>query len=65
MKEVCIKSLQIKNKKNNIFFNFECHTAFAMTLKIELSCILFQLIILEMFLQIDWCPPVVNSVDWT
>ena len=36
-----------------------------MTLKIELRCILFPLIILEMFLQLDWSPPVVNSVDWT
>ena len=23
------------------------------------------LIILEMFLQLDWSPPVVNSIDWT
>jgi hypothetical protein len=23
------------------------------------------LIILEMFLQLDWIPPVVNSIDWT
>ena len=28
-------------------------------------CILFPLIILEMFLQLDWSPPVVNSIDWT
>ncbi|KAL0183511.1 hypothetical protein M9458_019207, partial [Cirrhinus mrigala] len=33
-----------------------------MTLKIELRCILFSLIILNMFLQLDWSPPVVNSV---
>ncbi len=26
---------------------------------------LFSLIILETFLQLDWSPPVVNSVDWT
>ena len=36
-----------------------------MKLKIELRCILFPLIILEMFLQLNWSPPVVNSVDWT
>ena len=36
-----------------------------MTLKIELRCILFPLIILEMFLQLDWSPLVVNSIDWT
>ena len=35
-----------------------------MKLKIELRCILFPLIILEMFLQLNWSPPVVNSVDW-
>ena len=33
--------------------------------RIELSCILFPLIILEMFLQLDWSPLVVNSIDWT
>jgi hypothetical protein len=33
--------------------------------KMELRCILFPLIILEMFLQIDWSPPVVYSIDWT
>ena len=26
---------------------------------------LFPLIILEMFLQLEWSPPVVNSIDWT
>jgi hypothetical protein len=36
-----------------------------MRLKIELRCILFPLIILEMFLQLDWSPPVINSIDWT
>ena len=36
-----------------------------MKLKIELRCILFPLIILETFLQLNWSPPVVNSVDWT
>ena len=30
-----------------------------------LSCILFALIIIEMFLQLDWSPPVVNTIDWT
>jgi len=37
-------------------------TAFAMTLRMELRHILFPLIILEMSLQLDWSPPVVNSV---
>ena len=36
-----------------------------MRLEIELRCILFPLIVLEMFLQLDWSPPVVNSIDWT
>jgi hypothetical protein len=34
-------------------------------LEIELRCILFPLIILEMFLQLDWSPPVVNLIDST
>ena len=38
---------------------------FAMILEIELRCIVFPLIILEIFLQIDWIPLVVNSLDWT
>ena len=33
--------------------------------KIELRCILRPLTILEMFLKLDWSPPVVNSIDWT
>ena len=37
----------------------------SMRLEIELRCILFPLIILEKFLQLDWNPPVVNSIDWT
>ena len=36
-----------------------------MRLEIELRCILFPLIILEMFLQLDWNPVVVNEIDWT
>ena len=36
-----------------------------MRLEIELICILFPLIILEMVLQLEWSPPVVNSIDWT
>ena len=36
-----------------------------MRLEIELRCIQFPLIILEMFIQLDWSPPVVNSIDWT
>ena len=36
-----------------------------MRLEIELRCILFPLIILEMVLQLDWSPPVVNLIDCT
>ena len=36
-----------------------------MRLDIELRCILFPLIILEMLPQLNWSPPVVNSIDWT
>ena len=35
-----------------------------MRLEIERRCILFPLIILEMFLQLNWSSPVVNSIDW-
>ena len=30
-----------------------------------LRYILFPINILEMFLHVDWNPPVVNSIDWT
>ena len=36
-----------------------------MGLETELRCILFPLIILELFLQLDWSLPVINSIDWT
>jgi hypothetical protein len=36
-----------------------------MRLHMEFRCIMFTLIILEMFLQLDWSPPVVNSIDLT
>ena len=39
--------------------------AIAMRLEIEFRCILFPLIILEMFLQLDLSPPVLNLIDWT
>ena len=40
-------------------------TSFAMKLDIQLRCIRFQLITLEMILQLDWSPPVINLIDWT
>jgi len=57
VKDVCLKSLLIKNKKKSQVFT-------GSTL-IELGCLLFPLTILEMFLQLDLSPPVVNSVGWT
>ena len=36
-----------------------------MTLQIELRYIQLPLIILEISLQLDWSPPVANSIDWT
>jgi len=52
-----------------VYVNFQLQLCvfrpFAVRLQIELRCILFPLIILEMFLQLDWSPPVVNSIDWT
>uniref|UniRef100_A0A8K9XI04 Metal cation symporter ZIP14 n=1 Tax=Oncorhynchus mykiss TaxID=8022 RepID=A0A8K9XI04_ONCMY len=41
--------------KRKLFFR-----PFAMRVEIELNSILFPLIILEMFLQLDWSPPAVN-----
>ncbi len=32
---------------------------------IQLRCLQFLLIIAEMFLHLDWSPPVVNYIDWT
>jgi hypothetical protein len=54
----------IKNKQQKylVYIRFR---PFAMRLEIELRCILFPWIILEMFLQLDWSPPVVNSIVWT
>lgn len=40
-------------------------TAISVKLKGELKCILFPLIISQMFLQLEWSPPVVNSADRT
>ena len=51
----------IKNKNWDIACVF---TPFTMTLKMEFRHFLFPLIILEMFLQFDWSPAVVNSIDW-
>ena len=36
-----------------------------MRLEFELRYSLFPLIMLEMFLQLEWSQPVVNSIDWT
>ena len=51
-------------KNRNTLFT-EVFRPFAMSLKFEPRCILFPLIILEMFLQLDLSPPVVNSIDCT
>ena len=56
---------RIKNKKQKHLIYHQVFRPFAMRLEIELRCILFPLIILEMFLQLDWSPSVVNSIDWT
>ena len=34
------------------------------TLEIQLGCLPILLIVFDMFLDLDWSPPVVNSVDW-
>ena len=56
------KLFKIKNR-NLIYISIE--TLWYETKENELRCILFLLIILEMFLQFNWSPPVVNSIDWT
>lgn len=32
---------------------------------LKLRCLIFLLLIFEMFLHLDWSPPVVNWIDWT
>ena len=54
------------DKAKQVFRNvYKVFRTFAMRLKIVLRSILFPLIILDMFLQLDWSPSVVNSIDWT
>jgi hypothetical protein len=53
-----------EQKNRNTLFTYVFRT-FAVRLETELRCIFFPLIILEMFLQLHWSPPVVNSIDWT
>ena len=59
------KQKQFWHKKNrNSLFTY-VFRPFANRLKIDLWCILFPLSILELFLQLHWSPPVINSIDWT
>jgi hypothetical protein len=53
-----------KVKNRNTLFT-QVFRPFAMRHEIELRCILFHFIILEMLVQLDWSPAVVNSIDWT
>jgi hypothetical protein len=55
----------IKIYNKNTLFSSLVFSTFTLRLNIELRCIPFPLIILEMFLQLDWNPPVVNLIDWT
>ena len=50
----------IKNKNRNTLFT-EVFRPFAMRLEIEVRCTLFPLIILEMFLQLDWRTRVIGN----
>jgi hypothetical protein len=54
-----------KKKLKYLVYILQVFRPFSMRPEIELRCILFPLIILEMFLQLDWSTPVVNSIDWT
>ena len=62
-RNVC-KCIENKKQKYLIYCTY-VFRPFAMRLEIELRYILFPLIVLEMFLQLDWSPPMVNSIDWT
>ena len=48
-----------------MYWKWKYSHPFAITLQIELRCIQFLLIILEMSLQLDWSTPVANSIVWT
>ena len=52
----------MREKNWNTFFTL-LFKPFAMTLEIDLKCILGSS--LKVFLQLDWSPPVVNAIDWT
>ena len=54
--------LQVKKLKYLIYISIQTPS---MRLEIELRCILFPLFILEVFLQLNWSPLMVNSIDWT
>jgi hypothetical protein len=43
----------------------KCSHGFAMILQIELRYVQFHLFILGMSIQLDWSPPVPNSIVWT
>jgi hypothetical protein len=58
--EMFTNVLNIKSRKP-----FKYSHPFAMTLQMELRCIQFLLIILEMLLQLDWNPPVAYLIIWT
>jgi hypothetical protein len=68
MKNIINLHTKPHNAKQNSFLESKkvyIFRPFAMTLYIELRCIMFPLIIPEMFLQLDWSPSVVKSIDWT
>lgn len=53
----------IKNEKQK-YNKYMYSQPFPWHIQIELSYLLFPVIICQMFLTLDWGPPVVNSVDW-
>jgi hypothetical protein len=61
-----LRFLQMYWKLNTEIYHLHKYShAFAITLQIELRCIQFTLIILEMSQQLDWSPPVTNNIFWT
>ena len=56
-------SCVISNKFLQTDLKWKVFSPFAVMLQIELICIQFPLVILEMSLQLDWSPPVANPID--
>jgi hypothetical protein len=67
--KICSSSIYtqypIRTKQKQVFRHFCKRNKNKKQIKVFRPCILFPLIILEMFLQHYWSTPVVYSIDWT